>query len=170
MGDNLLGTILHMVLIQPQCKAGNAANWMMMKMWTGRGVKFVRTQMVSQLSAVGNVVRVREKRMEKARRERGVKFVTTMRVRRSRVLGSAVVGKRERRMTNMKIAETERGVKFVTTKWEKRRRAEGNASLPAIVKIMPTVIGNVAMPAMLVMTMRILLNVKSVLDRDFRLK
>merc|ERR1712240_705917 len=165
MGDNLLGTILHMVLIQPQCKAGNAAKWMMMKMWTGRGVKFVRTQMVSQLSAVGNVVRVREKRMEKVRRERDVKLVTTIRVRRSRV--GNVVGKRERRMTNMKIAETERGVKFVTTKWEKRRRAEGNASLPAIVKIMPTVIGNVAMPAMLVMTMRILLNVESVLDRDF---
>merc|ERR1719347_1340526 len=174
----------------------------MMKLWTGGGVKLVRTQMVSLLSAVGNVVRlrekrmkkarrergvklattirvrrsrvgnvvgVREKRMKKARRERGVKFVTTKRVRRSRAVGNAVVGQRERRMTRMKIAGTERGVRFVTTKWEKRRRVEGNASLPAIMKIMPTVIGNVAMSAMLVMTMRILLNVRSVLDRGFRL-
>merc|ERR1712058_121090 len=111
----------------------------------------------------GNVVGVREKRM-KTRRERGVKFVTTKRVRRSHAVGNAVVEKRER-MTRLKMAETERGVRFVTTKWEKRRRVEGNASLPAIMKIMPTVIGNVAMPVMLVMTTRILLNVRSVFDK-----
>merc|ERR1712098_762011 len=105
------------------------------------------------------------KRMKKARRERGVKLATTIRVRRSRV--GNVVGVRE---TRMKKARRERGVRFVTTNWEKRRRVEGNAGLPAIMKIMPTVIGNVAMPAMLVMTMRILLNVRSVLDRGFRLK
>merc|ERR1712130_140085 len=95
---------------------------------------------------------------KKEEAERDGKLVTTKRVRRRIAIGS-VVKKRMR----MKV-ETEKGAKFVTTTWEKRRRAEGNASLPAIMKIMPTVIGNVAMPAMLVMTMRILLNVRSVID------
>merc|ERR1711872_513353 len=95
------------------------------------------------------------------REGRGVKLVTTKRARRRIAIENA-----EKRKRIMKV-KTERGVKFVMTKWVRRWIALGNAVLPALMKMMPNVIGNGAMHVKLVMTITILFNVVSVIDKSF---
>merc|ERR1719481_1617437 len=154
--------MVHLLLRQHQ-EEENAGRVMMRKMLTmmmreGRGVKLVTTKRVRRRIAIEDAEK--RKMIRQVETERGVKFVTTKRVRRRIAVENA--GKRK-----MIKVETERGVKFVTTKWVRKWIAIGNAVLPAMMKMMPNVIGNGAMHATLVMTITILFIVLSVIDKKF---
>merc|ERR1719481_1506475 len=157
--------MVHLLLRQHQ-EEENAGRVMMRKMLTmmmreGRGVKLVTTKRVRRRIAIEDAVLMKRKRMKKVETERGVKFVTTIGVRRKIAIENA----EKRKM--IRQVETERGVKFVTTKWVRKWIAIGNAVLPAMMKMMPNVIGNGAMHATLVMTITILFIVLSVIDKKF---